>query len=77
MCVSVSVSVCVCACAMLRRTQNYTGAVYPVLQNEHQHEGVEMGSESELKWVSQLLQLSEDWCRQALTMKVTVSPTCS
>ncbi len=41
-------------------------------QNEHQHEGVEMGSESELKWVSQLLQLSEDWLKQALTMKVTV-----
>ena len=41
-------------------------------QNEHQHEGVEMGSESELRWVSQLLQLSEDWLNQALTMKVTV-----
>ena len=35
-----------------------------------------MGSESELKWVSQLLQLSEDWLKQALTMKVTVSLTC-
>ena len=42
-------------------------------QNDFQLEGVEMGSESEIKWISQLLQLSEDWLKQALTMKVTVS----
>ena len=36
-------------------------------------EGVELGSDSELKWVCHLLRLSEDWLREAVTMKVTVS----
>lgn len=31
-----------------------------------------LGSDAEIKWISHLLQLSEDWLKQALTTKVTV-----
>ena len=37
------------------------------------HDTVEMGSDAEVKWISHLLDLSEDWLKQALTQKVTVS----
>ena len=34
---------------------------------------VELGSDAEIRWICHLLQLSEDWLKQALTSKVTVS----
>ena len=37
------------------------------------HDTVEMGSDAEVKWISHLLELSDDWLKQALTQKVTVS----
>lgn len=36
------------------------------------HDTVEMGSDAEVKWISHLLELSQDWLKQALTQKVTV-----
>ncbi|KAK2177934.1 hypothetical protein NP493_569g01006 [Ridgeia piscesae] len=41
-------------------------------QNAHQHEGVEVSSVAEMKWVAYLLELSEDSLKEAFTMKVTV-----
>ncbi|WAQ96708.1 MYO15-like protein [Mya arenaria] len=35
------------------------------------HDTVEMGSSAEVKWISHLLELSDDWLKQALTQKVT------
>lgn len=43
-------------------------------QDEASHDTVLLGSDAEIKWISHLLQLSEDWLKQALTTKVTVSP---
>ncbi|ELU02236.1 hypothetical protein CAPTEDRAFT_227847 [Capitella teleta] len=40
------------------------------VQNEHHNEGVEVGSDAEIKWISHLLHLSEKWLKEALTMKV-------
>ncbi|XP_052263037.1 unconventional myosin-XV-like isoform X3 [Dreissena polymorpha] len=35
------------------------------------HDTVTMGSSGEVKWITHLLELSEDWLKQALTQKVT------
>ncbi|XP_059156810.1 unconventional myosin-XV-like isoform X1 [Physella acuta] len=35
------------------------------------HDTVELGSDAEIKWISYLLELSDDWLKQALTSKVT------
>ena len=43
----------------------------PLFQIDN-HDTVEMGSDAEIKWISHLLELSEDWLKQALTQKVTV-----
>ena len=36
-----------------------------------------MGGDAEVKWISHLLDLSDDWLKQALTQKVTVSVSLS
>ncbi|KAK6169157.1 hypothetical protein SNE40_020262 [Patella caerulea] len=41
------------------------------VQSENHDNTVELGSEAEIKWISYLLQLSEDWLKQALISKVT------
>ncbi|KAH9489186.1 Unconventional myosin-XV, partial [Bulinus truncatus] len=35
------------------------------------HDTVELGSDAEIKWVSYMLELSDEWLKQALTSKVT------
>jgi myosin-15 len=42
-------------------------------QLRHGQEGVEMGSDAQVKWVAHLLQLPLDGIEQALTFKMTVS----
>lgn len=44
-----------------------------MLFQEDNHETAILGSEAEIKWVSHLLMLSDEWLKQALTSKVTVS----
>nr|XP_034311051.1 unconventional myosin-XV isoform X10 [Crassostrea gigas] len=41
------------------------------IHDEASHDTVLLGSDAEIKWISHLLQLSEDWLKQALTTKVT------
>ncbi|XP_056017857.1 unconventional myosin-XV-like isoform X8 [Ostrea edulis] len=41
------------------------------IHDEATHDTVVLGSDAEIKWISHLLQLSEDWLKQALTTKVT------
>ncbi|ESO87137.1 hypothetical protein LOTGIDRAFT_154633 [Lottia gigantea] len=41
------------------------------ISNENNDNTVELGSDAEIKWISHLLQLSEDWLKQSLTSKVT------
>ncbi|XP_078318920.1 unconventional myosin-XV-like isoform X3 [Crassostrea virginica] len=41
------------------------------IHDEANHDTVLLGSDAEIKWISHLLQLSEDWLKQALTTKVT------
>lgn len=42
-------------------------------QLKHGQEGVEIGSDAEIRWTGHLLQLSVDGIKQALTTKTTVS----
>ena len=42
------------------------------VQNVH-NEGVEISTDAEIMWVSQLLELPETGVKEAFTMKVTVS----
>lgn len=42
-------------------------------QLRHGQEGVEIGSDAEIKWASHLLQIDVEGIRRALTMKITVS----
>ena len=44
-----------------------------VSYQENNHDRAMLGSDAEIKWVAHLLDLSEDWLKQALTSKVTVS----
>ncbi|VDI61539.1 Hypothetical predicted protein [Mytilus galloprovincialis] len=39
--------------------------------HDSSHDTVLLGNDAEIKWISHLLQLSEDWLKQALTSKVT------
>lgn len=41
-------------------------------QLKHGQEGVEIGSDAEIRWTGHLLQLSVDGIKQALTTKTTV-----
>ncbi|XP_062594386.1 unconventional myosin-XV-like isoform X8 [Saccostrea cucullata] len=41
------------------------------IHDDANHDTVLLGSDAEIKWISHLLQLSEDWLKQALTTKVT------
>lgn len=49
----------------------HTGNIYFKKLQVDNHDTVEMGSTAEVKWISHLLELSEDWLKQALTQKVT------
>lgn len=49
----------------------HVGNVYFKAMHADDHDTVELGSDAEIRWVSHLLQLSEDWLKQALTSKVT------
>ncbi|XP_076448222.1 unconventional myosin-XV-like isoform X2 [Babylonia areolata] len=49
----------------------HIGNVYFTPVHENNHDTVALGSNTEIQWVSHLLQLSEDWLKQALTCKVT------
>ncbi|XP_060553902.1 unconventional myosin-XV-like isoform X5 [Ruditapes philippinarum] len=49
----------------------HTGNIYFKKILVDNHDTVEMGSTAEVKWISHLLELSEDWLKQALTQKVT------
>lgn len=49
----------------------HAGNIYFKRVQVDNHDTVEMGSDAEVKWISHLLELSEDWLRQALTQKVT------
>lgn len=40
---------------------------------EQNHDTAQLGSDAEIKWISHLLELSDEWLKQALTNKVTVS----
>lgn len=42
-------------------------------QLKHGQEGVEIGSDAEIRWTGHLLQLSVDGIKQALTTKTTVT----
>lgn len=42
-------------------------------QLKHGQEGVEIGSDAEIRWTGHLLQLSVDGIKQALTTKTTVN----
>ena len=42
-------------------------------QLRHGQEGVEMGTDAEIKWASHLLQIDEVGIKRALTTKITVS----
>ncbi|PVD39191.1 hypothetical protein C0Q70_01819 [Pomacea canaliculata] len=48
-----------------------TAPKYFYLNQEDNHETAILGSEAEIKWVSHLLMLSDEWLKQALTSKVT------
>ena len=43
-------------------------------QLKHGQEGVEIGSEAEIKWTSHLLEIDTNGIRKALTTKTTVRP---
>ncbi|KAK7507605.1 hypothetical protein BaRGS_00001540, partial [Batillaria attramentaria] len=49
----------------------HVGNVYFKSLHVDNHDTVELGSDAEIRWVSHLLQLSEDWLKQALISKVT------
>ncbi|OWF46490.1 unconventional myosin-XV-like isoform X2 [Mizuhopecten yessoensis] len=50
----------------------HLGNIYfKAIQHDNGPDTVLLGSDAELKWMSHLLQLSEDWLKQALTTKVT------
>ncbi|KAL8573674.1 hypothetical protein ACOMHN_007227 [Nucella lapillus] len=49
----------------------HIGNVYFKSVQEDSHDRVELGSDAEIRWVSHLLQLSEEWLKQAVTSKVT------
>lgn len=51
----------------------HIGNIYFKRVHDSSHDTVLLGNEAEIKWISHLLQLSEDWLKQALTSKVTVS----
>ena len=53
-------------------TQGQSTYTHLCLQ-EDSHDTVQLGSDAEIRWVSHLLQLSEEWLKQAVTSKVTVS----
>jgi len=42
-------------------------------QLKHGQEGVEIGSDAEIRWAGHLLQLNVDGIKRSLTMKITVS----
>ena len=44
-------------------------------QLKYGQEGVEIGSDTEVKWTAHLLQLDFDGIRRAITVKTTVSQT--
>lgn len=46
---------------------------WPPCSQVNNHDTVELGSDAEIKWISYLLDLSDEWLKQALTSKVTVS----
>ncbi|GFO23507.1 unconventional myosin-xv, partial [Plakobranchus ocellatus] len=49
----------------------HIGNMYFKVVQENNHDRAELGSDAEIKWVAHLLDLSEDWLKQALTSKVT------
>ena len=51
----------------------HLGNVYFVKVQSAHNEGAALSSKAEVKWVSHLLDLSEAWLEEAITMKVTVS----
>ena len=51
----------------------HIGNIYFKRVHDSAHDTVLLGNDAEIKWISHLLQLSEDWLKQALTSKVTVS----
>lgn len=53
----------------------HIGNIYFKRVHDSSHDTVLLGNDAEIKWISHLLQLSEDWLKQALTSKVTVSLT--
>ncbi|XP_076459661.1 unconventional myosin-XV-like isoform X2 [Babylonia areolata] len=49
----------------------HIGNIYFKSVQENNHDKVELGSDAEIRWVSHLLQLSEEWLKQAVLSKIT------